>query len=48
MMHYKSSRVLPPTVVDICERCLNQGHCDQEPHVGCDFAPKTKGGGFSW
>lgn len=44
MMHYKSDSVLPPTIETICERCLNEGHCEQTPHVGCDFAPKAGAG----
>lgn len=23
-----------------CEKCINSTHCDQHPHVGCDFCEK--------
>ena|GEM_PF-4317677 len=27
---------------DLCETCVNQGHCDQEPHAGCDYCQRAE------
>lgn len=35
------TRVESPTIEPCCQRCINERFCNEEPHVGCDFAPKT-------